>query len=230
MRILVVEDEPRIAGVVVKGLREQGYAVDLASDGEEGLDKAFINAYEVVVLDILLPKLDGISICRELRKLGSKTPILMLTAKDAVEDRVAGLESGADDYLSKPFDFKELLARVRALCRRGQEFRPEVLKIGDLEINTASHVVTRGGRELSLTAKEYALLEFFALRSGRLVTRREIAEHVWDEHFESLSNVIDVFVRRLRRKIDDDFVLPLIHTRRGEGYILSATIEPGDDQ
>jgi len=170
----------------------------------------------------MLPGKSGFDVCKDLRGTGIKVPILMLTARDAIEDRIKGLDSGADDYLGKPFDFNELLARVRALLRRAEDIRPAILEIADLTLNTANHSVTRAGKNISITAKEYSLLEFFMLREGKIVSRHEIAEHVWDENFDPFSNVIDVYVRRLRKKIDDDFDRPLIHTRRGEGYILSA--------
>lgn len=225
MRILLVEDEPRVSSFIVKGLRDQSYAVDLVVDGEEALFKAGINDYDVIILDVMLPVKDGFQVCHELRNQGVKIPVLMLTARDAVEDRVRGLDSGADDYLSKPFDFQELLARIRALLRRAKQIRPEILQVADLQLNTTSHLVIRGGERMSLTAKEYALLEFFMLRVGKIVGRQEIAEHVWDENFDPFSNIIDVYVRRLRRKIDEGFENPLIHTRRGEGYILTADWE-----
>lgn len=222
MRFLLVEDEPRVAHFVAKGLREQGFAVDRAQDGEEALYKVSISEYDLVILDVMLPRKNGFEVCKELRNAGVKAPVLMLTARDAVEDRVKGLDLGADDYLSKPFDFTELLARVRALLRRVKDLRPEVLQVADLILNTANHSVTRRGKRIGLTAKEYSLLEFFMLREGKIVSREDIAEHVWDENFDPFSNVIDVYVRRLRKKIDDGFDQPLIHTRRGEGYILSA--------
>jgi two-component system copper resistance phosphate regulon response regulator CusR len=220
MRILLVEDEPRVANFIAKGLREQSYAVDLATDGEEALYQADVNAYDLIILDVMTPKKNGFEVCRELRKKGERTPVLMLTARDAVDDRVLGLDSGADDYLTKPFEFKELLARLRALLRRPAEYRPDVLQVADLLLNTADHSATRAGRPIALTAKEYSLLELFLLRSGRILTREEIASRVWDENFDSASNVIDVYVRRLRKKIDEGFDVPLIHTRRGEGYML----------
>jgi two-component system copper resistance phosphate regulon response regulator CusR len=220
MRILLVEDEPRVANFIAKGLREQSYAVDLATDGEEALYQAEVNAYDLIILDVMTPKKNGFEVCRELRKKGERTPVLMLTARDAVDDRVLGLDSGADDYLTKPFEFKELLARMRALLRRPAEYRPDVLQVADLLLNTADHSATRAGRPIALTAKEYSLLELFLLRSGRILTREEIASRVWDENFDSASNVIDVYVRRLRKKIDEGFDVPLIHTRRGEGYML----------
>jgi two-component system copper resistance phosphate regulon response regulator CusR len=230
MRVLLVEDEPRVARFIAKGLREQGFAVDVAKDGEEALYKISINEYDLIILDVMLPLKNGFLVCKELRGAGIKIPVLMLTARDGVEDRVEGLDSGADDYLSKPFDFKELLARLRALLRRARDLRPEVLQVGDLTLNTANHTVTRRGVRISLTAKEYSLLEFFMIREGKVVSRDQIAEHVWDENFDPFSNVIDVYVRRLRRKIDDDFGRPLIHTRRGEGYIFSADMGADDVQ
>jgi heavy metal response regulator len=228
MRILLVEDEPRVAHFIAKGLREQGYALDIARDGEEGLYKASISEYDLFILDVMLPLKSGLGVCAELRGSGVMTPILMLTARDAVEDRVKGLDCGADDYLSKPFDFAELLARVRALLRRAKELTPEILRFADLSLNTATHAVTRGRRSIELTAKEYSLLEFFMLRAGRVVSREEIATHVWDENFDPFSNIIEVYVRRLRKKIDDDSDASFIHTRRGQGYLFSAKTE-GDD-
>jgi two-component system copper resistance phosphate regulon response regulator CusR len=222
VRILLVEDEPRVAAFVAKGLREQAYAIDIARDGEEALYFAAENDYDLLILDVMLPVKDGYAVCRELRRSGTRTPILMLTARDAVDDRVSGLDCGADDYLTKPFDFKELLARLRALSRRSAEVRPAVMRVADLTLNTANHAVSRAGKPLSLTAKEYAFLEFLVLNENRIVNRQQIAQHVWDENFDPFSNVIDVYVRRLRAKIDAGFDRPLIHTRRGEGYILTA--------
>jgi DNA-binding response OmpR family regulator len=222
VRVLLVEDEPRIAGFIAKGLRERAYAVDVARDGEEALYYAGVNEYDLVILDVMLPIKDGYAICRELRGSGFRSPILMLTARDAVDDRVAGLDSGADDYLTKPFDFKELLARLRALSRRSTEIRPEVIQVADLTLNPENHAISRAGRSISVTAKEYALLEFLMLNQNRVVNREQIAQHVWDENFDPFSNIIDVYVRRLRTKIDAGFAEPLIHTRRGEGYILTA--------
>jgi two-component system copper resistance phosphate regulon response regulator CusR len=222
MRILLVEDEPRVARFIAKGLREQSYAVDIAVDGGAALYKAEIDDYDLIVLDVMIPLRDGFDVCRELRRQGVTTPVLMLTARDAVNDRVAGLDAGADDYLSKPFDFKELLARLRALLRRRESLRTESLRVDDLTINTTNHTVERSGRNISLTAKEYSLLEFFVLNAGKLVGRDEIGRHVWDENFDPFSNVIDVYVRRLRKKIDEGSNRPLIHTRRREGYVFSA--------
>jgi len=229
VRILLVEDESRVAGFIAKGLREQSYAVDIAADGERALYMAAIDEYDLVILDGMLPRKDGWAVCRELRAAGRRVPILMLTARDAVEDRVAGLDAGADDYLAKPFDFKELLARLRALQRRTAPLRGDVLKVDDLTLDTASHAVSRGGRPVSLTAKEYALIEFLLLNQGRVVGRERIAQHVWDENFDAFSNVIDVYIKRLRSKLDSGAGRRLIHTRRGEGYLLSAQPEPGDD-
>ena len=229
MRILLVEDESRVAGFIAKGLREQAYAVDIAGDGEQALYQAAVNQYDIVILDVMLPVKDGHTVCRELRASGFRTPILMLTARGAVDDRVEGLDSGADDYLAKPFDFKELLARLRALLRRSAALRPQVLRVADLTLNTASHAAARAGKPVSLTAKEYALIEFLVLNQGRVVGREQIGQHVWDENFDPLSNVIDVYIKRLRAKLDTGFSRRLIHTRRGEGYILSAQPEASDD-
>lgn len=230
MRILLVEDEPRMGHFIAKGLREQSFAVDLAPDGEAALYQISINNYDLLLLDVMLPRKDGYTVCRELRGQGIKTPILMLTARDTVDDRVEGLDAGADDYLVKPFAFKELLARVRALLRRAERIRPDVLQAADLTLNLSDHTALRAGHKISLTTKEYALLEYFMLHVDRLLTREEIAEHVWDENFDAFSNVIDVYVRRLRKKIDEGFTPALIHTRRGAGYLFSAeaTTEAGE--
>jgi len=218
-----------MAGFIAKGLREHSYAVDIAHDGEQALYNAAVNSYDLVILDVLLPGQDGYSVCRALRAAAIAAPILMLTALDSVDDRVAGLDSGADDYLAKPFDFKELLARLRALLRRPAQVRPQTIRIDNLIIDTGSHTAARGGRSVSLTAKEYALLEFLARNEDRVVGREQIAEHVWDERFDPLSNVIDVYVKRLRAKLDHGPGRRLIHTRRGEGYILTARPEADDD-
>ena len=221
MRVLLVEDDPRIARFISKGLREQSYAVDVTADGEDALYKLAVNDYDAVILDLMIPGRDGFEVCSELRATGSNVPVLMLTARDAVQDRVRGLDAGADDYLTKPFEVAELLARLRALLRRGHAVQPATITIADLIIDTRPHRVTRGGRKIELTAKEYALLEYLARERGRVLSRAEIAEHVWDENFDPFSNLIDVNINRLRRKIDDGFSMPLIHTRRGEGYMLS---------
>jgi two-component system copper resistance phosphate regulon response regulator CusR len=228
VRILLVEDEPRVAGFLAKGLREQTFAVDVARDGEEGLHLGSVNEYDLVILDVMLPRKDGHAVCRDLRTQGRRVPILMLTARGSVDDRVAGLDSGADDYLVKPFDFKELLARVRALLRRSAVLRPERLRVADLTLDTAAHRVIRGGKPVELTAKEYALLEFLVLNEDRVVGREQIAQHVWDENFDPFSNVIDVYIKRLRAKVDAKGERRLIHTRRGEGYLLSAARGGGD--
>jgi two-component system copper resistance phosphate regulon response regulator CusR len=229
VRILLVEDEVRVAGFIAKGLREQSYAVDVAGDGERALYQAAVNHYDLVILDVMLPLKNGYAVCRELRSAGFREPILMLTARDAVDDRVAGLDAGADDYLVKPFDFKELLARLRALSRRSGIPRPHVMQAGDLSLNTASHAVTRAGRSINLTAKEYALLEFLVLHQDRIVGREAIARHVWDESFDAFTNVIDVYIKRLRAKLDTQGSPRLIHTRRGEGYILTTKAEADDE-
>ncbi len=229
MRILLVEDESRVANFIARGLREQTYAVDIATDGEQAVYHAAVHEYDLVILDVMLPVKDGHAVCRELRAAGFRAPILMLTARGSVDDRVAGLDSGADDYLAKPFDFKELLARLRALLRRSTGLRPQVVQVADLTLNTGSHAVTRGSRPISLTAKEYGLLEFLMLNENRVVGREQIAQHVWDERFDAFSNVIDVYIKRLRVKTESGGGKRVIHTRRGEGYILTANAETGDD-
>lgn len=225
MRILLIEDEADAAQILAKGLRRQSYAVDIVGDGEAGLYEASVNDYDLIILDCMLPRKDGFAVCRELRAQGSAVPVLMLTARDDVEDRIAGLDTGADDYLTKPFHFHELLARMRALLRRGKALRPENIVIADLVVDTRAHVVKRNGRLIELTSREYALLEYLARRAGEVVGRSEIAEHVWDLHFDPFSNLIEVYVQRLRRKLDDGSVQKLIHTRRGEGYLLTASEE-----
>ena len=222
MRILLVEDEPRMANVIAKGLRENSYAVDVAEDGDAALYQASINDYDLIVLDVLLPKRDGFQVCRELRARDDATPVLMLTARATIDDRVNGFDAGADDYLTKPFSFRELLARVRALLRRDAHLLPDVYQFDDLIIDSASHRVSRAARQIELTAKEYALLEYLARRAGQLVSRTEIATHVWDDSFDPFSNTIEVYMNRLRKKIDDAHSIKLLHTRRGEGYILEA--------
>jgi heavy metal response regulator len=222
VRILLVEDEPNAASLLAKGLREDAYAVDVAGDGEKALELAHTNDYDLIILDVMLPRKDGFQVCRELRAAGSAVPVLMLTARDAVEDRVEGLDSGADDYLSKPFEFEELLARVRALLRRKPALYREVLVVGDLSVDTRTRRVSRDGRELDLTAKEFALLEYLVRRAGEVVGRAEISEHVWDQSYDPFSKVIDVFIQRLRRKVDEGHDVKLIRTRRGEGYVLTA--------
>jgi len=227
MRILLVEDEARMAQVIKRGLREAAYAVDVARDGEDALYQASINDYDAVILDVMIPKLDGFQVCRELRAHGSRIPVLMLTARDAVEDRIGGLDTGADDYLTKPFEFGELLARLRALLRRGQELRSIVIELGDLEIDTRGQRVKRNGRPIELTTKEYTLLEYLARNAGKVVGREEISEHVWDDTFDPFSKLIEVYINRLRRKVDAPFSQPLIHTRRGAGYELRLPSDEG---
>ena len=220
MRLLLVEDDPRIARFVAKGLREQAYAVDVTANGDDALYEAAINSYDLVILDVMIPGRNGFEVCRELRRAGQRMPILMLTARDAVEDRISGLDHGADDYLTKPFEFRELLARLRALLRRSGELRPARICVADLVLDTGAQSVSRAGRNIPLTTKEYALLEFLARNAGRVVGRAEIAEHVWDESFDPFSNLIEVYVNRLRRKIDAEGNKPLLHTRRGAGYFF----------
>jgi heavy metal response regulator len=220
MRILVVEDEKKVGSFIKKGLEEEHYAVDIAYDGEEGLSLAQINEYDLILLDIMLPRLDGMEVLRQIRRNGSNVPILMLTAKDSVEDIVSGLNGGSDDYLTKPFSFDELVARVRALLRRKAKEKTDLLTVGDLSLSTSTHRVKRGGREIELTAKEYALLEYFMRNPNRVLTRVLITEHVWDYHFDPSTNVIDVYVNYLRNKIDQGFEKKLIHTIRGSGYMM----------
>ena len=221
MRLLVVEDDPKLARVIARGLREEAYAVDVSGDGRDAIAQAAINSYDAIVLDIMLPGADGLAVCRELRARGIKTPILMLTARDAIADRIAGLDTGADDYLTKPFDFGELLARLRALLRRPEALQPAQMKIGDLEIDSLAHSVTRAGVPISLTSKEYALLELLTRHAGQVVSRADIVAHVWDDNHDPFTNAVEVYVNRLRGKIDREPWRPLIHTRRGAGYILA---------
>jgi heavy metal response regulator len=225
MRILVVEDEPGIARFICQGLGEAGYAVDIATDGQEGLDYALAAPYDLLVLDILLPKMDGLRLLRELRERGVRTPVLLLTARDTVEDRVQGLDSGADDYLVKPFAFPELLARVRALLRRPPLQSNPVLRVGNLEMDTVRREVRRAGRRIDLSPREFSLLEYLMRHPNQVLTRTQIAEHIWNFDFYAESNVVDVYVGYLRRKIDRGFDRPLIHTVRGVGYRLSTEEE-----
>jgi DNA-binding response OmpR family regulator len=228
MRVLVVEDERHISAYVKRGLEEQGYAVDTAYTGREALDWAETVEFDLIVLDLLLPELDGVSVCRELRRRGCRAPILMLTARDGLDDRVTGLDAGADDYLVKPFAMRELLARLRALGRRATEApRAAVLQLADLAMDTLSRRVSRGGKSVKLTAKEYAVLECLLREPERVLTRTQIAEHVWSYDVYNQSNVVDVYIRNLRRKLDDPCPLKLIHTVRGAGYRLS--MEPDDE-
>jgi DNA-binding response OmpR family regulator len=226
MRILIVEDDTDLGEFIGKGLREERYAVDLAVDGEEGLQLAGENPYQLIILDIMLPKLDGFTVCRRLRANGNTTPILLLTARDSIQDRVSGLDTGADDYLTKPFAFVELLARVRALMRRGGPQHLARLKAADLELDPASRRAWRAGREITLTNKEYALLEFFLRNKNRVLTRTAIIQHVWDLSYDPMTNIVDAHVRALRAKMDRDFSPPLITTVRGAGYMLEEPEEP----
>lgn len=230
MRVLLVEDDSRIARFAAKGLREQAYAVDVAATGDQALYQAAINPYDLVVLDVMIPGPDGFEVCKQLRKSGKRMPILMLTARDAVDDRITGLDCGADDYLTKPFEFRELLARLRALLRRPSGVQPSRLTVGDLVLDTAGQTVSRAGRFIPMTTKEYALMEFLARNAGRVVGRAEIAEHVWDEEFDPFSNLIEVYVNRLRRKIDHGQAKPLLHTRRGAGYMLSQNANAAEEK
>jgi len=220
MRILIIEDEQKVADFIQKGLQQEGYAVDVARDGQEGANQAIGVDYDAVILDLMLPKLPGLDVLQRIRAHKLSLPVLILTAKGSLEDRVKGLDSGASDYLVKPFAFAELSARIRVLLRRG---RPEIpiLCMADLEMNTVTRVVTRGGRRIELKPKEFALLEFLFRNARRPVTRTMIIEHVWDIHFDAVSNVVDVHINSLRSKIDRDFPVPLIHTLRGVGYILT---------
>ncbi len=220
MRILIIEDEKKVAGFLKNGLREEGYAVDDAFDGQTGFDLAVENEYDIIILDLMLPGLDGITLCKKLREQGNHTPILMLTAREAVKDRVIGLDAGADDYMTKPFAFEELLARVRVILRKRPVTQELKLEIGDLVLDLITHKVRRGGDEIELTTKEYALLEFLMRNAGTIVTRTMISEHVWDINFETFTNVIDVYINYLRNKIDRDHDEKLIHTVRGRGYVL----------
>ncbi len=221
MRVLLVEDEPRAAEVLAKGLREDAYAVDIAADGDAAVFQAATTHYDALILDIMLPLKDGLAVCRTIRRSGNAVPILMVTARDAVDARIEGLDCGADDYLVKPFDFGELRARLRAVIRRGrQPLVPEQIAIGELTLDTRGRLARVGSRELVLTTKEYALLEYLVRRAGDVVSRSEIAEHVWDEHYDPLSNVVDVYIGRLRSKLEDAGVVSPIRTRRGEGYQL----------
>lgn len=223
MRILVIEDNPKMATAIAQGLKEQGFAVDAAHTGFEGEEQAVASSYDAVVLDLMLPDRDGLDVCRSLRRRGIKVPILILSAISATSDKVTGLNAGADDYLGKPFEFDELVARVRALLRRGQATEATILRVGDVELDLTKRVVKRGGKEIPLTNKEFALMEYFMRKAERVLTRAQIGEHVWDMNFDPTSNVIDVYVSMLRRKVDKGFETPLIHTIIGRGYMFSLT-------
>jgi two-component system copper resistance phosphate regulon response regulator CusR len=221
MRILLVEDEEKVARFVARGLRAEGFAVDEAADGKQGLDLALAYHYDLVILDIMLPGISGTEILKRVRERGATPPVLMLTAKDVVGYKVAHFEAGADDYLTKPFAFAELQARARALLRRGTGDNAAKIVVGDLEIDRLAHLVKRGGRRVDLSAKEYSLLEYLAANAGRVLSRTMIVEHVWDQSFEGLTNIVDVYVKQLRNKIDTGAPRKLIHTMRGVGYRLS---------
>jgi two-component system, OmpR family, response regulator len=220
MRLLLVEDDVKLARAMQRGLQREGYAVDLAGDGDEGLDQANENDYDVVLLDVMLPGRDGFAVCRAMRRNERWAPVLMLTARDQVKDRIRGLDAGADDYLVKPFDFGELLARLRALIRRGPSERPAVLEVGDLRVDPAARVVSRAGKEVELTVREFALLHFLARHAGEVVSREELLEHVWDEAGEGSTNVVDVYVGYLRNKLERPFRKKMIRTVRGVGFML----------
>jgi heavy metal response regulator len=220
MHILVIEDEKKVARLIQKGLEEEAYAVDVAHDGERGLSMSEAHEYDLMIVDVMLPKMNGLELVQVIRTRKGKTPILMLTAKATIEDKVAGLDSGADDYLTKPFAFEELLARVRSLLRRGAQQKSTILAIADLELDTVTHKAKRGGRTIELTAKEYALLDYFLQNKDRVLTRSAISEHIWDYNFDTGTNIIDVYINHLRNKVDNNFDKKLIHTVRGVGYVL----------
>ena len=220
MRLLVVEDEKKVASFIKQGLEEEGYAVDVALDGEKGLEMALDGVHDLIILDISLPKMDGLRVLKKLRQQKVGIPVLLLTVRATIEDKVLGLDAGADDYLTKPFAFQELVARVRALMRRRAETEPALLRVADLILDPARRIVSRGGEKIELTAKEYALLEYFMRNPGRVLTRTQMIEHVWNYDFDTMTNIIDVYVNYLRKKIDSDREPKLIHTVRGVGYVL----------
>jgi len=224
MRILLIEDERRLANVVKKGLMEEGFAVDMAFDGEEGQYLAQSEEYDLIILDITLPKVDGITICKELRKKNIKIPILMLTARATLEEKIIDLDSGADDYITKPFAYLELRSRIHALIRRSKQESSPILKIADLELDPIKHNLTRGGKAITLTPKEFSVLELLLRHKDEVVSRTMIIEHVWDYNFDSMSNVVDVFVAAIRRKVDKNAKVKLIHTLHGIGYKISETV------
>ena len=219
--MLVIEDEEKIAQVLRKGLQEEQYNVDIASDGEDAIAKTIANTYDFIILDLMIPKIDGLTVCRKIREKNQSVPILILTAKDSVDDKIAGLDAGADDYVIKPFSFAEISARIRALLRRGNKADPVVLAVDDLTLNPATKVVLRNGKTISLTAKEYALLEYFMRHKNSMLSKEQLLEHVWDYYYEGVSNVVETYVKYLRKKLH---VLPqskeLIHTVRGIGYVM----------
>ncbi|MFA9453937.1 MAG: response regulator transcription factor [Candidatus Aminicenantaceae bacterium] len=218
MRLLIVEDDKKVGAFLERGLKEENYAVDVCRNGADSLYLAQVNPYDVIILDIMLPGKDGISVCRELRENGVLTPIIMLTAKDSLDDKILGLTEGADDYLTKPFSFEELLARIQALLRRSQDYKTKALRVGDLEMDPLRRLVTRGDQKIALTGKEYALLEYLLRNQGRILSQSMIIEHVWDMDYEGASNIVNVYINHLRRKIDKDHPVKLIKTVRGHGY------------
>ena len=221
MQILIIEDEKKLVHVLRRGLLEEGYAVDIAFDGEEGLEKADINEYDLIILDLMLPKVDGLTVLKTVRKTNTNIPIIILTAKGGVEDKIKGLDEGADDYLSKPFSYTELTARIRALLRRGNKADPPILKIDDVTMNPATRLVERTGKNIILTSREYALLDFFMRNQNRVLTKTQILEHVWDYNYEGFSNIVETYVKYLRKKLHVTAQSKeLIHTLRGTGYIL----------
>ncbi|MCA0374194.1 MAG: response regulator transcription factor [Gemmatimonadetes bacterium] len=224
MRILIAEDDARLHDLLARALRERAWAVDVVTDGDAALVEAAVNDYDAIVLDVMLPRRTGLEVCRELRRRGARTPILMLTARDALPDRVAGLDSGADDYVVKPFELDELLARLRALMRRGPTLQEERFVVGDLVVDSRAQQVVRAGQAVLLTTREYALLEYLARHAGRVVGRAELTEHVWDANHDPASNALEVYVGRVRKKLDVAGRTPLLHTRRGAGYLLSADV------
>jgi DNA-binding response OmpR family regulator len=218
MRLLIVEDDKKVGAFLERGLKEENYAVDVCRNGADALYMPQVNPYDVIILDIMLPGKDGISVCRELRENGVLTPIIMLTAKDSLDDKILGLTEGADDYLTKPFSFEELLARIQALLRRSQDYKTKALRVGDLEMDPLRRLVTRGDQKIALTGKEYALLEYLLRNQGRILSQSMIIEHVWDMDYEGASNIVNVYINHLRRKIDKDHPVKLIKTVRGRGY------------
>lgn len=225
MRLLLAEDDQQLRETIARGLREHAFAVDAVSDGDAAVTQAAVHEYDALIFDIMMPKRDGIDACKELRRRRMSVPILLLTARDSVEDKITGLDAGADDYLTKPFAFGELLARIRALTRRREAVLPATLVVGDLEVDTRRQTARRGPREIPLTAKEYAFVEHLARNAGRVVSRSELVAHVWDENHEPMGNVIDVYVSRLRRKIDGGESVPLFHIRRGAGIMLADAVD-----
>jgi two-component system, OmpR family, response regulator len=227
MRVLVVEDEAKIARAIRRGLEHEGYAADVAATGKEAILRVTEQDYDAVVLDVMIPAPDGFAVCRQMRARNRWAPVLMLTARDSVEDRIRGLDAGADDYLVKPFSFGELLARLRALLRRAPAERPATLRVGDVALDPSAHVVTRAGRHVELSAREFALLEFLMRHAGQVLTRTAMLEHVWDYRYDGDSNVVDVYIGYLRRKLEEPSGAPLIRTVRGVGYIMEAASLPG---